>query len=70
MWDVKIRPILLKSYPNATPDELKQAHGYAYGGAIVQDLGYYPHASAQFSDLTHYVRTGDFILALLMNPKA
>lgn len=65
MWDVKIRPILLKNYPNATADELKQAHGYAYGGAIIQDLGYYPHASEQFSDLTHYVRTGDFILALL-----
>ena len=58
-------PILHEHYPNASADDLKRAHGYAYGGAIIQDLGYYPHGSAQFSDFTHYVRTGDFILALL-----
>jgi hypothetical protein len=65
MWDVQLRPLLLERYPAATPDDLKRAHGYAYGGAIVQDLGYYPEGSAEFSDLAHYVRTGDFILALL-----
>lgn len=65
MWDVKIKLILLKNYPTATPEQLKTAHGYAYGGAIIQDLGYYPHASARFSDLTHYVRTGDFIASLI-----
>jgi Zinc dependent phospholipase C len=64
-WDTNIKPVLLKRFPNATPDELRQAHGYAYGGAIIQDLGYYPHGSVFFSDLTHYVRSGDFILALL-----
>jgi hypothetical protein len=64
-WDTNIKPVLLKRFPNATPDELRQAHGYAYGGAIIQDLGYYPHGSVLFSDLTHYVRSGDFILALL-----
>ncbi len=64
MWDVRLRPYLLQKFPTATPDDLKRAHGFAYGGAIVQDLGYYPHASTQFSDLTHYVRSGDFILAL------
>jgi hypothetical protein len=64
-WDTNIRPVLLKRFPLATPDELRQAHGYAYGGAIIQDLGYYPHGSVLFSDLTHYVRSGDFILALL-----
>ena len=64
-WDVSLRPILLQRFPNATPQELKQAHAYAYGGAIIQDLGYYPHGSHFFSDLTHYVRSGDFILALL-----
>jgi hypothetical protein len=42
-WDTNIKPILRKRFPNATPDELRQAHGYAYGGAIIQDLGYYPH---------------------------
>jgi Zinc dependent phospholipase C len=64
-WDASIKPVLLKRFPNATPDELRQAHGYAYGGAIIQDLGYYPHGTVLFSDLTHYVRSGDFILALL-----
>jgi len=64
-WNDTIRPILLQRFPNATPEELKHAHAHAYGGAIIQDLGYYPHGSHFFSDLTHYVRSGDFILALL-----
>ena len=56
---------LLARFPNATKDELRQAHAYAYGGAIIQDMGYYPHGSHFFSDLTHYVRSGDFVIALL-----
>lgn len=64
-WDVTIRPLLLERFPSSTAQELKTAHGYAYGGAIIQDLGYYPHGSHLFSDLTHYCRTGDFILLLL-----
>jgi hypothetical protein len=64
-WDGNIRPLILLRFPNATPEELTDAHGYAYGGAIIQDMGYYPHGSHLFSDLTHYVRSGDFILALL-----
>src|SRR5271169_7000691 len=68
-WDTNIRPLLLKRFPRATPEELKEAHGYAYGGAIIQDMGYYPHGSFFFSDLTHYVRSGDFILALLRDSK-
>jgi len=68
-WDTNIRPLLLMRFPSATAEELKQAHGYAYGGAIIQDMGYYPHGSKLFSDLTHYVRSGDFILALLRDSK-
>ena len=64
-WDTSIRPLLLKRFPHSTGEEIKEAHGYAYGGAIIQDLGYYPHGSHFFSDLTHYVQSGDFILALL-----
>lgn len=64
-WDSAIRPLLLKRFPNATADELTQAHAYAYGGCIIQDLGYYPFGSNFFSDLTHYVRSGDFILNLI-----
>src|ERR1700688_4651978 len=68
-WDASMRPLLLKRFPDATPEQLKEAHGYAYGGAIIQDMGYYPHGSFFFSDLTHYVRTGDFVLALLRDSK-
>jgi len=64
-WDISIKPLLLQRFPQATPEELKNAHAYTYGGAIIQDLGYYPHGSHFFSDLTHYCRSGDFILALL-----
>ena len=68
-WEGEIRPALLKRFPNATPEELSAAQAYAYGGAIIQDLGYYPYGSHFFSDLTHYVRSGDFILALLNDAK-
>jgi hypothetical protein len=64
-WEQGIRPLLLARYPNATKDELRTAHGYAYGGAIIQDLGYYPHGSHEFSDMVHYIRSADFIRALL-----
>jgi len=68
-WDTNMRPLLLKRFPNATPEQLKEAHGYAYGGAIIQDMGYYPHGSFFFSDLTHYVRSGDFVQALIRDSK-
>jgi hypothetical protein len=68
-WDANIRPLLLKRFPDATGEQIKEAHGYAYGGAIIQDMGYYPHGSFFFSDLTHYVRSGDFVLALLRDSK-
>lgn len=64
-WETGIRPVLLRRFPNATPDELREAHGFAFGGAIIQDLGYYPHGSHFFSDLVHYVRSGGFIQALI-----
>lgn len=63
-WE-KIRSLLVARFPNATPDELRAAHGYAYGGSLIQDLGYYPHGSHYFSDLTHYVRSGEFVRALI-----
>src|SRR5579872_263485 len=64
-WKESLRPLLLKRFPNATPDDLKKAHAYAYGGAIIQDMGYYPFDNKFFSDLAHYVRSGDFVLSLL-----
>ena len=68
-WKDDIVPTLLKRFPNATPDELLQAHAYVYGGAIIQDMGYYPFGNKFFSDLTHYVRSGDFVLALIEESK-
>jgi hypothetical protein len=68
-WDTNIRPLLVKRFPNATEEEIKDAHGYAYGGVIIQDMGYYPHGNRFFSDLTHYVRSGDFVLALLRDAR-
>jgi zinc dependent phospholipase C len=68
-WDTNIQPLLLKRFPDATGEQIKEAHGYAYGGAIIQDMGYYPHGSHFFSHLTHYLRSGDFILALLRDAK-
>jgi hypothetical protein len=65
LWDVSIQKMLLKRFPAATPEELEQAHAYAYGGCILQDMGYYPFSSRFFSDLTHYVRSGDFVMALI-----
>jgi hypothetical protein len=67
VWDRSIRVLLLERYPNATAEELTQAHAYAYGGSIIQDLGFYPFGNRLFSDLTHYVRSGDFILSLIRN---
>jgi hypothetical protein len=65
LWDASIQKLLLKRFPAATPEELEKAHAYTYGGCILQDMGYYPFSSHLFSDLTHYVRSGDFIEALI-----
>jgi Zinc dependent phospholipase C len=62
--------MLLKRFPNATDDQLREAHAYAYGGAIIQDMGYYPFGSKFFSDLVHYTRSGDFVVALLKGAQA
>jgi hypothetical protein len=66
VWTSEIRPLLLKRYPQTTPDQIIEAHGYAYGGAVIQDLGYYPFGNREFSDLVHYARTGDFVRELIL----
>jgi hypothetical protein len=68
-WDVLIKPLLLQRFPNSTPEDLKNAHAYAYGGAIVADMGYYPFGNKFFSDLIHYVRSGDFVEALIRDSR-
>jgi hypothetical protein len=66
LWKDEIRPLLLKRFPALTEEQITEAHAYAYGGAVIQDLGYYPFGSEQFSDLAHYVRSGDFVRELLL----
>ncbi len=68
-WRDSIRPLLLERYPGLTEPQLREARANAYGGCVIQDLGYYPFGNALFSDLLHYVRTGDFIRALFRNAK-
>ncbi len=66
LWTDEIQPLLLKRFPGLSPDQIREAHAYAYGGAVIQDLGYYPFGSKEFSDLVHYVRSGDFVRELLL----
>src|SRR6266566_6512337 len=65
VWDTTIKGLLLKRFPDATPEQLVEAHAYAYGGSIIQDMGYYPFGAKLFTDLLHYVRSGDFVLSLI-----
>jgi hypothetical protein len=64
-WKDNLLPLLKHRFPAATDAELKKAHAFAYGGSLIQDMGYYPFGNKYFSDLTHYVRSGDFIASLL-----
>jgi hypothetical protein len=66
-WNDSIRPLLLAKFPHATQNQLREAHAYAYGGSAIQDMGYYPFGKPLFSNLTHYVRSGDFVACLLQN---
>ena len=65
LWDSVIRPLLTKRFPRATIEDVKQARAFAYGGSVIQDLGYYPFGSHFFSNLLHYTRTGDFVEAMI-----
>lgn len=65
IWEKSIQPLLRQKYPGVTDEQLKEAHSYAYGGAIAPDMGYFPFGSRLFTDLVHYVRSGDFVNALL-----
>jgi Zinc dependent phospholipase C len=66
VWTDEIRPLLLQRFPGLTEEQITEAHAYAYGGAVIQDLGFYPFGSPEFSDLVHYVRSGDFVRELVL----
>src|SRR5215472_12520468 len=65
LWTSNIRPLIEKRFPGLSDEQIKEAHAYAYGGSVIQDLGYYPFGSKEFSDLVHYVRSGDFVAEML-----
>jgi hypothetical protein len=69
MWDDDIVPTLLARFPGVSPEALRIAHAYAYGGSIIQDMGYYPFGRRLYSDLTHYSRSGEFVFALLADAR-
>lgn len=65
LWNDHFVPLLKAKFPEATDADLKDAHAYAYGGSVIQDIGYYPFGNHVFSDLVHYVRSGDFVISML-----
>src|SRR5215831_13339082 len=70
MWESDIRPLLVHRFPRSTADELRDARAFAYGGSVIQDLGYYPFGSHFFSNLLHYVRAGDFVEIMLRDSRS
>lgn len=70
VWNPFIVPLLLSRFPGSTPKQLQEAHAYAYGGCVIQDMGYYPFGNRLFSNLTHYVRGADFIKAMLKDARS
>ena len=66
-WERTLRPLLLQKFPRTTPEALERARSFAYGGSVIQDLGYYPFGNKFFSNLLHYARTGDFVESLIRN---
>ena len=69
LWDTRSEALLLARFPRVDREELAEARAYAYGGCVIQDLGYYPFGSHFFSNLLHYVRTGDFVEALIRDAR-
>src|SRR5215475_4510325 len=69
LWQDQFQPLLKQQFPAATEEDLRKAHAYAYGGSLVQDMGYYPFGNKHFSDLVHYVRSGDFVVTLISEAK-
>lgn len=66
VWGDQIRPLLLRRFPGLSEEQIREAHAHAYGGSVIQDLGYYPFGSRDFSNLVHYVRSGDFVRELVL----
>jgi hypothetical protein len=68
-WETDIRPLLIARYPNANAEQMREAHSFAYGGSVIQDLGYYPLGNELFTNFLHYARTGDFVAWMLRDAR-
>jgi hypothetical protein len=64
-WRDQLVPLVKQRFPRSSTSELENARAYAYGGSLIQDLGYYPFGSRLFSNLVHCVRSGEFVEALV-----
>jgi len=64
-WDTVIVPMLKARFGNVDVNAFNEARAYAYGGAVMPDMGYYPFGSHFFTNLLHYARSGDFVEQLL-----
>ena len=69
LWNSDIKPILRERFPNTTPEEFQRAHAFAYGGCLIQDMGYFPGGNKFYSDLVHYVRSGDFVHDMILESR-
>jgi len=69
LWEDRLQPMVKAHFPGLSDKQLREAHAYAYGGSLVQDMGYYPFGKRYLSDLTHYVRTGDFVACLIQQAR-
>jgi Zinc dependent phospholipase C len=65
VWQDQIVPLLRTRFPATSPEALSKARAFAYGGSVIQDLGYFPFGNKFFSNLVHYVRSGDLVEALI-----
>lgn len=68
-WESDILPLLRSRFPEVSPEQLKKAHAFAYGGSVIQDVGYYPLGNKFYTNLLHYVRSGDFIAFLIRDAR-
>ena len=64
-WSSQLEPLIRARFPAVTTTQVTATRAYAYGGSLIQDIGYYPFGSRFFSDLLHYARSGDFVEAMV-----
>src|SRR5437588_2552263 len=69
LWRSHLRPLLHMRFPHASTEEIERGRAFAYGGSVVQDLGYYPFGSHFFTNLLHYVRSGEFVETVIRDAK-